>query len=430
MPLSDCAHIQTGVTKGRKLSLKKTITVPYLRVANVQEGYLDLSEMKHIEIQESELARYALRQGDVVLTEGGDFDKLGRGFVWRDEIRNCVHQNHVFAVRPKTGLILPDFLAYLATSAYGKGYFLRVAHRTTNLACINSTKLKAFPTLVPPLGEQRAIAHALRTVQRATEATENVIAAARQLKQSLMRHLFTYGPIPFHEADQVKLQDTEVGFFPARWQLSRLGQVISRGPQNGLYKPASFYGTGTPILRIDDFDNFGTVIHHAANRVRLPAEDIQKFGLQEGDIIVNRVNSLSHLGKSALIGRLAEKTVFESNMMRFCTDERIVDSRFVFHFLCTPNCRNYFRGVAKRAVAQSSINQGDVKKLELPLPPIEEQRTIAAAIDLAESKLAAESSKASVAAAMFETLLHNLMTGRIRVHELDLPAIHEAAGCP
>jgi type I restriction enzyme S subunit len=165
--LDECATVQTGVAKGRKFADADMVDVPYLRVANVQDGHLDLSEMKEIHIRRSEVERYRLHAGDVVLTEGGDFDKLGRGFIWRGELNLCVHQNHVFAVRTDRARLLPEFFAYLAQSAYGKAYFLKVAHKTTNLACINSTKLKAFPVLIPPtLDEQREIIEILDAVDR------------------------------------------------------------------------------------------------------------------------------------------------------------------------------------------------------------------------------------------------------------------------
>jgi type I restriction enzyme S subunit len=89
VPLETCAFVQTGAAKGRKLGDSRTVNVPYLRVANVQDGYLDLSEVKYIQIRKSEIERYSLQSGDVVLTEGGDFDKLGRGFIWRGQIPNC-----------------------------------------------------------------------------------------------------------------------------------------------------------------------------------------------------------------------------------------------------------------------------------------------------------------------------------------------------
>jgi type I restriction enzyme S subunit len=164
--LESVAAVQTGVAKGRKFADAEMIDVPYLRVANVQDGHLDLSEMKTISIRRSEVERYRLQDGDVVLTEGGDFDKLGRGFIWRGELELCVHQNHVFAVRPNADVLVPDFFAYLAQSSYGKAYFLQVAHKTTNLACINTTKLKAFPVLLPSIEEQQEIVSILASLDR------------------------------------------------------------------------------------------------------------------------------------------------------------------------------------------------------------------------------------------------------------------------
>lgn len=95
LPLAECAEVQTGVAKGRRLNGDQAVSVPYLRVANVQDGRLDLSEIKEIELRASEVDRYSLQSGDVLMTEGGDLDKLGRGFIWNDQIPGCVHQNHI-----------------------------------------------------------------------------------------------------------------------------------------------------------------------------------------------------------------------------------------------------------------------------------------------------------------------------------------------
>ena len=97
--LKEISEIVSGVTKGRKLTGKSTIFVPYLRVANVQDGYLDLTEIKDIEVLPSDIEKYALQDGDILLTEGGDPDKLGRGTVWNGQIPMCIHQNHIFRVR-------------------------------------------------------------------------------------------------------------------------------------------------------------------------------------------------------------------------------------------------------------------------------------------------------------------------------------------
>jgi len=201
-PLDESSEVQTGVTKGRRLNGADVVSVPYLRVANVQDGYLDLAEMKNIDIRRSEVARYSLQLGDVVLTEGGDFDKLGRGFIWNGEVPGCVHQNHIFAVRAKRSEILPGFLAYLTQSPYGKAYFLSVAHKTTNLACINTTKLKAFPALLPSIEEQQVIVDALSAVDRKIAVEEAKRRAIDSLFKTLLHHLMT-GKLRVRDLDPI-----------------------------------------------------------------------------------------------------------------------------------------------------------------------------------------------------------------------------------
>jgi type I restriction enzyme, S subunit len=131
---SHVADIGSGLTKGRKLNGQETIATPYLRVANVQDGYLDLAEIKTIEATAADLEKCALRAGDLLMTEGGDADKLGRCAIWRDEVDGCLHQNHIFRVRVGPHL-LPDYTAAFIQSDAGKSYFLRVAKRTTG--CFN-----------------------------------------------------------------------------------------------------------------------------------------------------------------------------------------------------------------------------------------------------------------------------------------------------
>lgn len=164
--LSEVAFIQTGTAKGRDFGARRTVELPYLRVANVQAGYLDLSEIKTISIAEGEIDRYRLQAGDLLLTEGGDFDKLGRGAVWHDVVKPCIHQNHIFAVRFDQTLVQPEFAEYEMLSWHAKGYFLGAAKKTTNLATINRTQLAAFPIKFPDLIEQERIVACLNSMKQ------------------------------------------------------------------------------------------------------------------------------------------------------------------------------------------------------------------------------------------------------------------------
>ncbi|MDX2231330.1 MAG: restriction endonuclease subunit S [Leptolyngbyaceae cyanobacterium bins.349] len=191
LPLKKSAIVQTGIAKGRKLEGDDIVTFPYLRVANVKDGYLDLKEIKDIQLRKSEVDRYLLKYGDILMTEGGDADKLGRGFIWHEQVPNCVHQNHVFAVRVNREILLPAYFAYLIQSDYGKGYFFSVAHRTTNLASINSSKLKAFPVPVPRLHEQKLIVETLDKCDSKISALQREITLLDELFHALLEQLMT-----------------------------------------------------------------------------------------------------------------------------------------------------------------------------------------------------------------------------------------------
>ena len=153
--LRHCATIKSGITLGKSYS-KDTVLIerPYLRVANVQGGYVDLNDLATIEVTPDEDLKYRLHSGDVLMTEGGDRDKLGRGCVWHGEIEPCLHQNHVFAVQTNETVLLPEFLEYLTASNVGRSYFDVTAIKTTNLACTSSSKVLAFTIPLPPIEEQ------------------------------------------------------------------------------------------------------------------------------------------------------------------------------------------------------------------------------------------------------------------------------------
>lgn len=161
-PLAQVADIAAGITLGRKTKETELVQVPYLRVANVQDGHLLLSELKTIAATRREIEKWALQDGDLLLTEGGDLDKLGRGSCWRNQVPLCIHQNHIFRVRLPADTYDPDYVSFQIASPYGKAYFLAHAKKTTGIASINQRVLGAFPLMSPPLSEQRRIAADLK----------------------------------------------------------------------------------------------------------------------------------------------------------------------------------------------------------------------------------------------------------------------------
>jgi type I restriction enzyme S subunit len=189
-PLVANSQIASGVTKGQKYGGRPTIEVPYLRVANVQDGFLDLSEIKTIRALPKDVETLRLEAGDILMTEGGDFDKLGRGAIWRENINNCIHQNHIFRVRLNQSAILPKYFAAFLQSRFAKQYFLKCSKQTTNLASINMTQLRATPVLLPPLAIQQ---HFCTFIERQEQLRAIYIEALRQadhLFQTLLHEAF------------------------------------------------------------------------------------------------------------------------------------------------------------------------------------------------------------------------------------------------
>ena len=195
--LSDIAEITGGITKGRQLENSETVYLPYLRVANVQNGYLDLTEMKEIQLKKSEVEKYLLNFGDVLYTEGGDRDKLGRGTIWRNEIENCVHQNHVFKARIDAEKALPLYVSYWSMTTPARNYFYAKGKQSVNLASINKTVLSMLPIPLVSVAQQKEIVAEIEAKLSVCDSIEKTVDTTLQqaeaLRQSILKKAFEGG---------------------------------------------------------------------------------------------------------------------------------------------------------------------------------------------------------------------------------------------
>jgi type I restriction enzyme S subunit len=187
--------ISSGVTLGRKTAMRSPVSLPYLRVANVQRWHLNLTSIKEVEIDQTEMERYQLVNGDLLITEGGDWDKVGRTAIWHDEISKCLHQNHIFKARGTISDWNPVWAEMYLNSTIARAYFASSAKQTTNLASINMTQLKACPFPVPPFAEQSRIINRVESFRRLCADLRERIGAARvhqnQLAQALIEQQST-----------------------------------------------------------------------------------------------------------------------------------------------------------------------------------------------------------------------------------------------
>lgn len=211
LSLKGVSRIQSGLTLGKDYSGRMLNEFPYLRVANVQAGHVKLAVVKTIRVTKAEAQRCLLQRGDVLMTEGGDLDKLGRGCVWDASVSPCLHQNHVFAVRPNQTRLVPGFLSALMGVCYARAYFQSTAKQTTNLAATNKTKVGMFKVLLPSVAEQQRILEKLeeetRPLTAATARLEREIELLREYRTRLVADVVT-GKLDVREA-AARLPDAE-----------------------------------------------------------------------------------------------------------------------------------------------------------------------------------------------------------------------------
>lgn len=298
-----------------------------------------------------------------------------------------------------TDQVDPEFLYYLARSEWvlPKSQEL-VSGSTPSRQRVDLSAFMRLEVPVPPVPEQRAIAHALRGVERAKEATEQSIAAARELKLSLVSEHVTREELP------------------ATWSIKTIGDVTSR-VEYGISKRGGQAGS-YPILRMNSISD-GRVVTNDLQWVELADNEFRRFKLERGDVLFNRTNSVDKVGKSAYFD-LDGEWVFASYLLRVSVDEAVLDSRFLNYFLGAPSTQATLKGLATRAVSQANINATKLKNLAIPLPPLAEQHKIADALQAVDAKIAAEEVRKEALAVLFDAILHNLMTARLRVSDLEV----------
>ena len=384
--LHEVAKIQTGVAKG-KTGFRQPVSMPYLRVANVQDGYVDLSEIKEITVEATELARYSLRPGDVLFTEGGDFDKLGRGCVWFGQIERCLHQNHIFAVRCDANKLLPYFLATLASSSIGRKYFALSSKQSTNLASINSTQLQIFPVSLPPLPEQRQIAAILSTWDTAIDQTRALLAAAQRRKKALMQQLLT--------------GKRRLPGFKGKWKVHPFVDLCTeREETNRPDLPLLAITSTRGILPTADLDRKDASNEDKSAYRRICPGDIgyNTMRMWQGVSAVSSLEGIVSPAYTICIPRPGVCVEFIGRLLKF---------QPVVHLLW-----RHSQGLVDDTL---SLKYHHFAKIKVSIPDEPEQRAIAAVLTTADDEIKTLEGKAAALEQQKKGLMQKLLTGEIRV---------------
>lgn len=360
------ACVQTGIALGKKYN-ELTSEFPYLRVANVQDGFIDLADVKTIMVPEREAATAMLRKGDVLMNEGGDADKLGRGAIWEGTISPCLHQNHVFALRPHS--VSSRWLSTWIGSAYAKAYFETRAKQSTNLASISSTNLLELPIALPPDDEQQAI---IERTSRATAKVDALITAKQRFldllaekRKTIIATAVTRGLDP-----KVQLRDSGVpwlGKIPAHWRLLKFSWCVFLA--EGQVDPEDDEFSSWPLIAPNHIES-GTGRLLALESATDQGAISGKYQCHAGDVIYSKIRPA--LRKATIAPRAC---LCSADMYPMRVDGSRLISEYLLHYLLT-DAFSVWAVLESNRVAMPKINRESLIELRMPVPPLDEQRAI------------------------------------------------------
>ncbi len=403
--VGDLFDIQQGKSLSPKSRTGKSLR-PFLRTANVFWGKVDLASLDSMDFSDEEVDRLRLRPSDLLVCEGGE---IGRTAIWRGEIDPCCYQNHIHRLRAKKQNVEPEFhmfwmqAAFLLLNLYGG------EGNKTTIPNLSQSRLKNFRVPFPPLPEQRTIARVLSTIQRAIEAQDKIIAAAREVKKALMRHLFTYGAVPPTEAERVSLKETEIGMVPEEWGVVRLGNVVQKSKQTD---PSRTPNWKFKYVDVSSIDNKRLAITGYTEYLGSNAPSRARKLIKTSDVIFATVrpylkriamvppNLDGHLCSTAFCVIRARPEIAYPSYLFFA----VSDNQFV------QKAAEHQRGSSYPAITDSAVLQE-----QIALPPLPEQRAISHILSVVDSKIETEEKRKVALQTLFKTMLHQMMTGQVRV---------------
>lgn len=382
------AEVRSGLSKSANRE-GPTVKKPYIRVANVQDGFLDLSEIKEIDVPASQVARFTLRPGDLLLIEGnGNPANLGRGCIWDGQIPECVHQNHVFSVRALPHAeMLPEFLALQLRSDHGRSYLLSCAKGSTGLSTLNSAQLKEFSVLSPSVAEQRSIVASLATWDTAIQKTEQLIAAKAKRKAGLMADLLT--------------GRRRIGRFQTEWQRWHLRELFRERVENNR--------NDLPLLSITRDD--GVVPRSNLDRKDTSSEDKSKYlRIRSGDIGYNTMRMWQ--GVSAL----SRHEGIVSPAYTVCIPGPEIDGEFASYLFKLPEVIHLFYRYSQGLTSDTwALKFHQFAAIRVRIPEPEEQKAIASVLSLLDEEVTLLKQEREALAQQKRGLMQKLLTGQWRL---------------
>jgi type I restriction enzyme S subunit len=393
-------EFQNGLWKGKK---EPYIKVRVLRNTNFNnDGTIDFEDVAELDVEQRKFKNREIIKDDIILERsgGGPTQPVGRVvFFEREDQFMYSFSNFTSRIRINDKLIIfPKFLFYFLLDFYNQGKTNDIQNRTTGIRNLDFSKYKQVLIPLPPLDEQQKIAAVLSAVQEAKEKTQEVIDATKALKQSMMKHLFTYGPVSLKEAENVPLKETEIGPMPEDWEVVKLGEIFS------IFAGGDVSKINYSPIKIDKYI-YPIYSNSKENNGLYGFSDT--YNAQENSITITARGNLGYA-----IPRYEKFNAIIRLLV--LTPKNTLNIKFISEYINSEIIIN---------LEGSSIPQLTVPKISMymvPLPPLPVQQKIASILSAIDEKIEAEENKKKALEELFKSLLHNLMTAKIRINQLEL----------
>ena len=385
---------------------------PFLRTKNVFWNRLELTDLDEMHFSEAEQTRLELQANDLLVCEGGS---IGRTALWNNEVDGCLYQNHLHRLRAKDGKAHPQFGVYWLWYAFdvAKLYFGR--GNVTTIPNLSQSKLAELPMALPPLPEQKKIAHILSTVQRAIEAQERIIQTTTELKKALMHKLFTEG---LRNEPQ---KQTEIGPVPESWEVVKLGNHIQIA-HGYAFKGEYFVSVGPTVLTPGNFKLDGGL--YWGKRTKYTTESYEpNVVLNPGELVVVMTDltpTAKLLGGPAFIPE--GRTILHNQRIgKVALKSAKTTLQFLYWIFLSEPFKRYMRQTATGSTVRHT-SPSKIYQYAFGMPSLDEQAQAIDCLAKVDAKLANAEDKKRALQDLFRTLLHELMTAKTRVHEFEITA--------
>lgn len=404
--LGEIAEIATGQSAPQGEEYFKNGKYPFIRVSHLSnEGYKIIS---YDLINDKAVKDYNLK---IFSKDSIVFPKSGASIFLEKRAKlsfDAYIVSHLCIVNSSSDDLNQNFLFYtLINKKLAKD-------KDSNYPTLNINEIKSIQIPLPPLPEQKAIATVLDKIRQAIEQTEEVIKETKELKKSLMKHLFTYGVVPFDEIDKVKLKETEIGLISEHWEVKKLGELsIVKGGKR-LPKGHKFAEeiTKYPYLRVSDFRNGKVKRENLKYLTEEDAEILKNYRIFEGEIYISIAGTI---GLSGIIPKELNGAYLTENAAKIIIDKIHELNSLYLVYVFNSHIGKFQIESNVSKTSQPKLALSKLKQFQIPIPPIDEQKQIAEILSKVDQKIEAEENKKQALEQLFKTLLNNLMTGKIRL---------------